>query len=131
MSNWIETEWLVTISLKIYRSVKYTKSQLHFYVINNELYNFKISDILRKNVSASKIDQTLNRNQTETEGLSHCNWTRTQNHLVCQRTLNHLAKWLSARLRTKWFWVRVQLQWLKLQILRLLRARSSWTFRPL
>ena len=21
-----------------------------------------------------------------------CNWTRTQNHLVCKRTLNHLAK---------------------------------------
>ena len=30
--------------------------------------------------------------------LSDCNWTRTQNHLVCQRTLNHLAKvaeWLN------------------------------------
>ena len=28
----------------------------------------------------------------------HCNWTRTQNHLVHKRTLNHLAKltkWLS------------------------------------
>ena len=24
--------------------------------------------------------------------LSDCNWTRTQNHLVCKRTLNHLAK---------------------------------------
>ena len=33
------------------------------------------------------------------------------------------------RLRTKWFWVWVQLQSLKLQILRLLRARSSLTFR--
>ena len=24
--------------------------------------------------------------------LLDCNWTRTQNHLVCKRTLNHLAK---------------------------------------
>ena len=63
--------------------------------------------------------------------LSDCNWTRTQNHLVLKRTLNHLAKWLSVRLRTKWFWVRVQLQSLHLQISRLLRARSSLTFRQL
>ena len=35
--------------------------------------------------------------------LSDCNWTRTQNHLVCKRTLNHLAKltkWLSCVLST-------------------------------
>ena len=35
--------------------------------------------------------------------LSDCNWTRTQNHLVCKRTLNHLAKlatWLSSVLNT-------------------------------
>ena len=60
--------------------------------------------------------------------------TRTQNHLVLKRTLNHLAKlakWFSVRLRTKWFWVRVQLQSLHLQISRLLRARSSLTFRQL
>ena len=38
---------------------------------------------------------------------------------------------LSVRLRTKWLWVRVQLQSLKLQILHLLRARSSLTFRQL
>ena len=36
---------------------------------------------------------------------------------------------LNVRLQTKWFWVRLQLQALKLQILRLLRARSSFTFR--
>ena len=35
------------------------------------------------------------------------------------------------RLRTKWFWVRIQLQSLNLQISRLLRARSSLTFRQL
>ena len=59
----------------------------------------------------------------------YCNWTRTQNYLVRKRTLNHLAKWLSVRLRAKWFWIRVQLQSLNLQILRLLRGRSSLTFR--
>ena len=34
---------------------------------------------------------------------SDCNWTRTQNHLVCKQTLNHLAKlakWLSCVLST-------------------------------
>ena len=59
-----------------------------------------------------------------------CNYTRTQSHLVCKRTLK-LAKWLSIRLRTKWLWVRVQLQIVKLQISRLVRARSSLTFRQL
>ena len=63
--------------------------------------------------------------------LSDCNWTRTQNHLVRKRTLNHFAKWLSLCLLTKWFWVRVQLNSLKLQISRLLRVRSSLTFRQL
>ena len=42
-----------------------------------------------------------------------------------------LAKWLSVRLWTKWLWVRVQLQSFKLQISRLLRARSFLTFRLL
>ena len=66
-----------------------------------------------------------------------CNGTRTHNHLVRKRTLNHLAKlaslakWLSVLLRTKWLWVRVPLQSLNLQIWRLLRARSSLTFRQL
>ena len=40
-----------------------------------------------------------------------------------------LAKWLSVRLRTKWLWVQITLLSLKLQIWRLLRARSSLTFR--
>ena len=35
------------------------------------------------------------------------------------------------RLRNKWFWVRVQFESLHLQILRLLRARSSLTFMQL
>ena len=36
---------------------------------------------------------------------------------------------MSVRLWTKWLWVQVQLQSLKLHISRLLRARSSLTFR--
>ena len=77
------------------------------------------------------------------ETLSDRNWAWTQNHLVRKQTLSKLAKWLikwlstsltkwlSVRLQTKWFWVRVQLQSLKLQISRLLRERSSLTFRKL
>ena len=45
--------------------------------------------------------------------------------------LASLAKWLSVHLWTKWLWVWAQLQSLKLQILRLLWARSSLTFREL
>ena len=66
--------------------------------------------------------------------LSDSNWTRTHNHLVRKRTINYLArlaKWLSVRLRIKWLWVRDQLQSLKLQISRLLRARSSLKFSQL
>ena len=68
------------------------------------------------------------------------NWTRKQNHLILTQRLNHLAK-LSGRLAIlrvqvfeysfRWFWVRVQLQSLHLQISRLLRARSSLTFKQL
>ena len=47
--------------------------------------------------------------------------------IVCQT--DKMAKWLSVRLQTKWLWVRIPLQSLKLQIWRLLRARSSLTFR--
>ena len=54
-----------------------------------------------------------------TAGISDCNWTGTQNHLVRKRTVNHLAKLLSVCLRPRWFWVQVQLQSLNLQILRL------------
>ena len=39
------------------------------------------------------------------------------------------TKWLSVPLRTKWLWVRIPLPSLKLQTWRLLRARSSLTFR--
>ena len=56
---------------------------------------------------------------------SECNGTRTQSGQVS------LAKWLSVRLWTKWLWVPVPLQSLKLQVLRLFRARSSLTFRQI
>ena len=42
-----------------------------------------------------------------------------------------LTNWLSVSSQTKWLWVWVPLQSLKLQILRLFRARSSLTFRQL
>ena len=63
--------------------------------------------------------------------LSDGNLIRTHNHLVRKRTLNYLAnlaKWLSC-LRTKCLWVRITLPSLKLQMWRLLPARSSLTFR--
>ena len=43
--------------------------------------------------------------------------------------MTSLAKWLSVGLLTKWLWIRITLLSLKLQIWRLLRARSSLTFR--
>ena len=86
----------------------------------------------------------------KTSMLSDCNWTKprttwfvnehstiwpksfnVQLRGVKEIILNSLAKWLSVPLQTKWFWVRVQLQSPKLQISRLLRARSSLTFRQL
>ena len=70
--------------------------------------------------------------------LEHCalsEWTATGLKPRTTEFLNEhstsLAKWLSVRLRTQCFWVRVQLQSLHLQISRLLRARSSLTFRQL
>ena len=84
------------------------------------------------NLSESDI---INFSDQDRRNLSDYNWTRTHNYLVRKRTLNHfvasLAKLLTIRLRTKWLWVRVQLPSLKLQISRLLRARSSLTFRQL
>ena len=74
----------------------------------------------------------------KSEVLSDCSWTRTQTHLVRKRTLNHLSKltkWLSwvpsTYLRAVFFLSCHVLQSLKLQILRLLRARTFLTFRQL
>ena len=56
--------------------------------------------------SCRNVKELLARSRRQIWSLSDCNWTRTQNHLVCKQTLNHL----NVHLRTKWFWVRVQLQ---------------------
>ena len=106
-------------------------------LINHQYRYTYINKIENRVAFKIKNGYSLELLTTETMKLSDCNWTRTQNHLVLKRTLNHLTKlaslvkWLSVRLRTKWFWVRVQLQSLHLQISRLLRARSSLTFRQL
>ena len=39
------------------------------------------------------VKKLLARNRREIWSLSHCNETRTYNHLVHKRTLSHLAKW--------------------------------------
>ena len=63
--------------------------------------------------SCLNVRELLAQGRRKIWNLSDCNWTRTQNHLVCKRTLNHLAQWLSVCLQTKWFWVRVLLHLLK------------------
>ena len=63
---------------------------------------------------------------------SSSNFVNAPDRYVLKTQLNHLAslaKWLSVRLRTKWLWVRIPLLSLKLQIWRLLWARSFLTFR--
>ena len=80
------------------------------------------------------IDATLNIKKS-----SDSNGIRTHNHLVRKLTLSHehlltptsLAKWLSVLLRIEWLWVRIPFLSLKLQIFRLLRARSSLTLDKL
>ena len=55
-----------------------------------------------------------------------------QSNAPYRQMLNHLVsltKYLSVHLRTKWLWVRIPLLSLKFQIWRLLRARTSLTFR--
>ena len=42
--------------------------------------------------SCMNIKELLARSRREIWILSDCNWTRTQNHLVCKRALNQLAK---------------------------------------
>ena len=49
------------------------------------------------------VKELLARSRRKIWSLSDCNWTRTQDHLVCKWTLNHLAKlakWLSCVLST-------------------------------
>ena len=63
---------------------------------------------------------------------SSSNFVNAPDRYVLKTQLNHLAslaKWLSVRLRTKWLWVAIMLLSLKLQIWRLLWARSFKTFK--
>ena len=47
------------------------------------------------------VKELLARSRREIWRLSDCNWTWTENHLVCKRTLNHLAK-LAISLQPVW-----------------------------
>ena len=81
--------------------------------------------------SCLNVKELLARNRGDIWRLSDSNGIRTHSHLVCKRTLTSLGKLLRIPLRTKWLWVRIPLLSLKIQILRLFRARSSLTFRQL
>ena len=65
------------------------------------MYAFQSESTLYSYLNVKKL---LALSRREIWSLSDCNWTRTQNHLVCKRTLNHLAKltlqWLSCVLST-------------------------------
>ena len=71
------------------------------------------------------------KEEVEDANVIFCEKVNSHNFRIQTKNSASLAKWLSVHLRTKWLWVRVQLQSLKLQILHLLRARSSLTFRQL
>lgn len=132
LSSWIELEWFVITFAKIYRSDEHTKNQLYFLQenspalthstvilvdINNELCNTKTNDTLRKNVSSSEIDQTLNHNQTETKQLAnlfkmklHVRVILTvnidlQNRLIDVQsgTVKHIAKYMKLILQKYMF----------------------------
>ena len=64
-------------------------------------YTFQSGTTLYKCLNVKEL---LSRSRCKIWGLSDCNWTGTQNHLVHKRTLNHLAK-----LANDWvvFWVRI------------------------
>ena len=85
----------------------------------------RVSEWIHTCRPATLFKELLARCKREIWSLSDCNWTGTHNHLVRKRTLKHLAK------LAKWLCIWVQLQSLKLQISRLLRAKSSLTFRQL
>ena len=63
------------------------------------MYAFQGGSILYSCLNVKKI---LAQKRSKIWGLSDCNWTPSQNHLVCNWTLNHLAK-----LANDWavFWV--------------------------
>ena len=43
--------------------------------------------------SCVNVKELLAQSRRKIWRLSDCNWTRTQNHLVCKRTLNHFANY--------------------------------------
>ena len=90
-----------TTSPKYEEDINVTLKHLRHSRLNNVFFSYLNISSIRNN--CGDLDKVVDGN------LSDCNWTRTH----------------------KWFWVRVQLQSLKLQISRLLRARSSLTFRQL
>ena len=86
--------------------------------------------------SCLNVKELLTLSRCEIWSLSDCNGTRTHNHLVCKRTFNHLAKlakWLSCVVGT-YLYSAFDCMFLSChvrEISRLLRARSSLTFRQL
>ena len=116
-------------------------------IINFEKQYFQTFKQSFKLSSCLNVKELLAGSRREIWSLSDCNWTWTQNHLVGRWTLNDWAVfWVlicTVRLTVCSCHVmyafqskstlasRVQLQSLKLQISRLLWARSSLTFRQL
>ena len=63
---------------------------VHLTVCSNHVtYAFQSEPTLSSCLNAKEL---LAWNRRGIWSLSHCNWTRTNNHLVRKRTLNHLAK---------------------------------------
>ena len=73
--------------------------------------------------------ETHIRDMIRTYSQVHRTEHKYSQHSSILAILASLAEWLSVRLETKWLWVQIPLLSLKLQILRLFRARSSLTCR--
>ena len=64
--------------------------------------------------SCLNVKELLAQSRHKIWSLSDCNWTQTQNHLVCKRTLNHLAKPHSSGFKSSWYCT-VVWRWCKIQ----------------
>ena len=100
----------------------------------SKAFNFLRQDVLMVKLAAYGFDQpslcfifSYLSGKPQRTKVSNASVTATG--LEARTTLVSLAKWLNVHLGTEWFWVQVQLQSLKHQILRLIRERSSLTFR--